>query len=348
MMPEEWPIAASAADGNAAARLAGRGRLSTVRRDFFLDPAMRLTEQERALMTAMLHCLVSDVADSIRAALPSGRVAANDEGDAALIESLTSAGLLDEPGLMALLLRRADEERISTAARARSGRREARALQGLVSYDYGAVAAAAMALILGRGRRRDRFGQCLLSYDDLSVASAESLVHSVAAGLRVELAASRGPAIADVELAEASARVLERHDEERGIDSLTAALVHFLDEAGGLTDELILAAAHEGEIGFVAEVVARRAGVPTDSAIDELLSGESKHVMALLRAAGMSRELSAGLLAGIGDLLGIDDSGAAIGIFDRMSDAEAQAARSWLVADAAYRVALERLGQGRG
>jgi uncharacterized protein (DUF2336 family) len=142
--------------------------------------------------------------------------------------------------------------------------------------------------------------------------------------------------------------VLERHDEERGIDSLTAALVHFLDEAGGLTDELILAAAHEGEIGFVAEVVARRAGVPTDSAIDELLSGESKHVMALLRAAGMSRELSAGLLAGIGDLLGIDDSGAAIGIFDRMSDAEAQAARSWLVAGAAYRVALERLGQGRG
>ena len=55
MMPEEWPIAAPAADGNAPARLAGRGRLSTVRRDFFLDPAKRLTEQERALMTAMLH-----------------------------------------------------------------------------------------------------------------------------------------------------------------------------------------------------------------------------------------------------------------------------------------------------
>src|SRR5438128_9258924 len=115
MMPEEWPIAASAADGNVPARLAGRGRLSTVRRDFFLDPSKRLTEQERALMTAMLNCLVSDVADAIRAALPSGRVAANDEGDAVLVASLTSAGLLDQPGLMALLLRRADEERISTA-----------------------------------------------------------------------------------------------------------------------------------------------------------------------------------------------------------------------------------------
>src|SRR6478672_10388656 len=262
MMPEEWPIAALAAGGNAAARGAGRGRLSTVRRDFFLDPDKRLTEQERALMTAMLHCLVGDVADAIRAELPSGRIAANDEGDAALIAALTESGLLDEPGLMTLLLRRADEERIGTAARARSGRREARVLQGLVSHDYGAVAAAAMALILGRGRRRDRFGQCLLAFDDLPPASADALVHAVAAGLRRGLAASRGVAAADQELTEAAERVLDRRDEERGADSLIASLVHFLDESGGLTDELVLAAAQEGEIAFVGEVLARRAGLP--------------------------------------------------------------------------------------
>ena len=348
MMPEEWPIAASVADGNAPARLAGRGRLSTVRRDFFLDPAKRLTEQERALMTAMLNCLVSDVADAIRAALPSGRLAANDEGDAALIGALTATGLLDEPGLMALLLRRADEERIATAARARSGRREARVLQGMVSHDYGAVAAAAMALILGRGRRRDRFGQCLIAYDDLPAISAEALVHAVSAGLRRELAASRGSPAADFELAHASDNVLEDHDEDRGIDSLTASLVHFLDEAGGLTDDLVLAAAHEGEVAFVAEVLARRAGIQIDSAMDELLSGEPDHLMALLRMAGVSRELSAGLLAGIGDLLGISDAGAAIGLFDRISDDQAQAARSWLLTDPIFRAALERLGQGRG
>src|SRR4051794_40673040 len=236
MMPEEWPIAAPSADDNAPARAAGRGRLTTVRRDFFLDPAKRLTEQERALMTAMLHCLISDVADAVRAALPSGRIAANDEGDAALVEALTATGLLDEPGLMALLLRRADEERIATAARARSGRREARVLQGLVSHDYGAVAAAAMALILGRGRRRDRFGQCLIAFDDLPDASAEQLVHAVAAGMRRELATGRGVPAADAELAQAADHVIENRDEERGIDALTAALVHFLDEAGSLTD----------------------------------------------------------------------------------------------------------------
>ena len=348
MMPEEWPIAAPAADGNAPARFAARGRLHTVRRDFFLDPAKRLTEQERALMTAMLHCLVSDVADAVRAALPVGRVAANDESDAALIEALTSSGLLDEPGLMALLLRRADEERIGTAARARGGRREARVLQGLVSHDYGAVAAAAMALILGRGRRRDRFGQCLIAFDDLTPSSAENLISAVAAGLRREVAGVRGAAVADLELAQASEQVLDNRNEERSIDSLTAALVHFLDEAGGLTDELVLGAGNEGEVAFVGEFLARRAGIPTDSAMDELLSGEPQHVMALLRIAGASRELSAGLLAGIGDLLGIADVGAAISTFDSMTAEQTEAARSWLSTTASYRGALDRLGQGRG
>jgi len=348
MMPEEWPIAAPAADGNVPARSAGRGRLHTVRRDFFLDPAKRLTEQERALMTAMLHCLVGDVASAIRAALPAGRLAANDESDAALIEALTASGLLDEPGLMALLLRRADEERIATAARARSGRREARVLQGLVSHEHGAVAAAAMALILGRGRRRDRFGQCLIAFDDLSASDAESLANAVAAGLRREVAGVLGAAAADLELAEASDQVIDKRDEERSIESLTSALVHFLDEAGGLTDELVLAAANEGEIAFIGEFLGRRAGISTDSAMGELLSGEAGYVMALLKTAGTSRDFSAGLLAGIGDLLGITDAGAAIALFDAMSDEQAQAKRSWLTTSPTYRAALERLGQGRG
>ena len=124
--------------------------------------------------------------------------------------------------------------------------------------------------------------------------------------------------------------------------------MHFLEEAGSLTDELVLAAANEGEITFVAEVLARRAGVPSDAVVDELLSGEAKPVMALVRAADSSRELAAGVLAGIGDFLGIDDAGAAITGFDSMTDAEVQAARAWLVTAPTYRSALERLGQGRG
>ena len=348
MMPEEWPIAAPAGDEGVPSRAPGRGRLSTVRVDFFLDPSQRLTEQERALMTVMLHQLVRDLASALRAALPGGWLAANDEDDAALVDTLRTAGLLDEPGLMALLLQRADEERISVAARARGGRREARVLQGLVSNAHGAVAAAAMALILARGRRRDRFGQCLIAFDDLPSGSAVALINSVAAALRAELAANRGTPEADHELAAAVQRVMGGRDANRSVASLTAALIGQLDEAGTLTDELILAAAHEGEVGFVAAVLARRGGIALDAALDVFLSGDAPTVMALFRAAAVSRDLAAGLLAGIGDLLGIADAGGAISLFDEMAQADVDGARSWLTTDPSYRAALDRLGQGCG
>jgi hypothetical protein len=347
MMPEEWPIAVSSTDRNVPARAAGRGRLATVRLDFFLNPVERLTEQERALMTAMLHCLVGDIAGEIRAALPAGWVGANDD-DARVIGALNRAGLLDEAELMTLLLRRADEERIGTAARARTGRREARAIQGLVSHHNGGVSAAAMALILARGRRRDRFGQCLLGFDDLSRETAERLVLAIAAALRGEVAAVHGSAAADTELAAAADRLIDRRDPSRSIEALTAAVVALLDEAGALTDELLLASAREGEVAFLAEVLARRAGIFGTVALDELLSGKPRHVMALLRIAGLSRELSAGLLASFGDLLGIDDPGAAIGVFDGMSADEVRAAASWIATPRAYRAALESIGGGNG
>lgn len=347
MLPEEWPIAASGAEGNAPTRAAGRGRLSTVRADFFLNPSERLTEQERALMTAMLHCLVGDIAGEIRATLPPGWTGANDD-DAALVDGLTRAGLLNDAELMALLLRRADEERIGTAARARSGRREARAVQGLVSHQNGAVSAAAMALILARGRRRDRFGQCLVGFDDLPREAAERLVHAIAAALRGDIASVHGTAAADTELATAAARLLDRYEPARSGEALIAGLVAVLDDDGGLTDELLLACSQEGEIGFLAEVIARRAGIAGTVALDELLSGQVLPMMALLRLAGFTRELSAGLLASLGDLLGIDDAGAAIGLFDRMGSDEVRAAASWLAAPRDYRAALGALGSRNG
>src|SRR5690242_2194786 len=132
MSSQEWPIAATAAERDAPARAGGRGRLTTVRLDFFLNPTERLTEQERALMTAMLHCLVGDIAAEIRAGLPSTWAGANDD-EAVLVDALTRARLLDDPDLIGLLLRRADEERIGSAARARSGRHDARAIQMFVS-----------------------------------------------------------------------------------------------------------------------------------------------------------------------------------------------------------------------
>lgn len=346
-MPEEWPIAAPAADQTAPAR-AVRDRLATVRADFFLDPAARLSEQERALMTAMLHCLVEDIADEIRAALPSGWAAANDESNAALLDALTAARLLDDPTLMTLLLRRADEERVASAVKARSGRTDARVLQGLVSHDNGAVSAAAMGLILARGRRRDRFGQCLLAFDDLPAPTAGSLVHATAAFLRGELASAHGPMAADDKLMAASERLLASHDPSRAMDALVADLVRLLDEQVQLNDALILAAANEGEIAFVAHALSRRAGMAGDIAFGELLSARPRRIMLLLRIAGLPRDIAAGLLASVGDLLGVADVGEAMTIFDGITVDEASSARAWLATAPAFRDALAALGTGDG
>ncbi|MFL6753128.1 MAG: DUF2336 domain-containing protein [Sphingomicrobium sp.] len=343
MAPEDRPTAAHAAEHDAPALAPGRDRLSTVRVDFFLDPAERLTEQERALMTAMLHCLVADIADEVRAALPGSVTAANDRNPP-LVEMLISARLLDRPALVRLLLRRADEERITSAANARSGRREARVLQGLVSHEDGAVAAAAMALILARGRRRDRFGQCLLHFDDLAMDEARSLVHLVCAAFRADIAAIAGAAEADLLLANAAERVLASHDSGDGVEALTANLVRLLDEEGGLSDELIVAGAMEGEMTFVAQALARRSGVRAQVAMDELLCADERRAMAVLRTAGVSRKVAASLLAGVGDLLGIPDPGRAIDAFDRLTEAEVEDARTWLTTDPAYRDAVTALG----
>ncbi|MEO6225287.1 MAG: hypothetical protein ABIO80_05490 [Sphingomicrobium sp.] len=347
MIPEEWPLAAWTADRAAPARRAGSDRLATVRADFFLDPAQRLTEQERALMTAMLHCLVVDAESEIRARLPAGWAAANDDGNAARVDALSAAGLLDHPALVGLLLRRADEERISAGARARTGKRDARALQGLVSHGDGTVAAAAMALILARGKRRDRFGQCLIDLDDLGAGAADALIHAVAAAIARERSGDPAGAV-DSAVSRVSQQLLAERDPARSIDALTADVVRLLDEAGGVAGELVLAAANEGEIAFVAYALARGGGLNGATAIEELLSADGERLMLFLRASRTSREVAAGLLAAIGDLLGLDDVGAAIDRFDSITDDQAAAAVARLASAPAYRQALADLERSHG
>ena len=346
MTAEEWPLAAPAADRTVTpVRNGGRTRLDTVRRDFFLDPEQRLSEQERALMTAMLHAIVSDIADELRAALPPNSAVANDEDNGELVAELKAAGLLDLPPLIELLLRRADEEQITAAVRARSGRRDGRLLQVLVSDENASISAAAMSLILARGRRRDRFGQARIEFDDLPPPTAIALTQIVGAGLRPRLLVTADRQVADHQLAAASTALVRRHDPAKRLEALAAALMRLLDEHGRLDDDLIATLAEDGDVVLVAQAFARRAAIGGEDAFDLLLGGEGSSLMLLLRMAGASRELAARLLAGPGDLLEIADAGRAIARFDSITDEEVEATREWLRLDPNYRGALAALGQ---
>jgi hypothetical protein len=349
MDPVEWPIAAPAADRPVEpARRAGGDRLATVRRDFFLDSAQRLSEQERALMTAMLHELVAGLADELRAALPPE--AADDPSESAerepeaVVADLAAAGLLDRADLVALLLRRADADRIASATRPHLDPHRSPLVQSLAGDEDANVSSAAMALVLARGRRRDRFGQSLVDFDDLSAESAVSIVHAIGAALRTEI----NRASADRRMSAACIALLSRHDEGLRLDALVAALVRTLDEANRLDDELLASAAHEGELDLLAAGLARRAGIDGEDAFRYLASPADGRLMMLLRMAGASRSLAARLLADIGELLGIADPGHEIASFDQIEAAAVEAARGWLRLDLHYRVACLALGGARG
>ena len=346
MAPEEWPIAAPIEQrGASPARAAGRERLATVRTDFFLDPRDRLTEQERALMTAMLADLLGGIADEIRAGLPDHWGAANDEDGQRLVAQLGPAGLLDRPALIALLLQRADEERIASAVRARSPSRPA-FLQALIADSNESVAAAAMALILARGRRRDRLGQPRVEFDDLPPTLAEALTHAVAAALRRRPPPGPGDDT-DALLSESAGALMRRHDGDKALSSLTETLARALAAADALDDQLIEAAAEEGDLAFVAVALAQRAEIPADAAWDHLLDGEQGGFVMLLSMAGVSRQLAALLLASLADLVGIVDPGAEIARFDEMDAAQARAEAQWLRLPQGYRAALDALGGPR-
>lgn len=338
MVPEEWPIAAEAADPPVeSARPRGANRLASVRRDFFLDPTQRLTEQERALMTAMLHDLVGGLIGEILAALPSFEGPAPDE--TAIASRLHSAGLLDRPELVALLLRRADEHRIASTFAGRSGPRRLPLLPTFVGDSEEAIAAAAMALVVARGRRRDAFGQPRIEISDLTAEDAAALCHAIAAALAVE---------SDPALARAAEAVLSRHDPQDSLEGAVAALIEALGAAGRANDSLAESAAEEGEVAILACLMGRQAAIDPLLAWDFLVNDGDGRLAMLARMAGLGRQATARLLAELGVLTGAAAVEDEIACYDSLGDDAVQAALAWWRLPMAFRNARSRIGMSRG
>jgi hypothetical protein len=340
MVPEEWPVSSPAVEQpGQPAIVAGGERLSAVMADFFLDPDQRLTEQERALIGALLDGLIGWIADRICSALPQYATAANDADGYGLRLTLSRAGLLQRRDLMGLLLRAADEERIAAVARLRFPE-GASLLQRLIANGSAEVSAAAMELILARGRRRDRFGQPRLEYDDLPADLAASLANSVAAACRTMVVAVGGNADTDAELADAAGALVRAHDEGKGIGRLSMELATALSRAGMLDDDLLASALHEGDARILADSLALRAGIDADAAWDLLASGQ---MPLLVGMAGVPRRFAAELMAAIGDQLGLADPASAIAWFDRIDDSDVDQARQTMRLGRHYRDAIARL-----
>ena len=335
-MVEEWPVAAPAAADRTVerARGSGGGRLRTAMLDFFLDPAERLTDQERALMTAMLYGLVGAIADELRIRVPDHLARASDCEPGALVGALSGASLLARDGLVEVLLMRADAARVAQSADGDGGRQ---LLSRLVSDADGNVAAAAMALALARGRRRDRV-RTSVELNDLDWATAEHLIFAIAAEL------ARRCLEADADFAAAAAEMLRRHDPEQGVHALEQRLVGALGDSGRLDDGFLLSLAARGEASLLAHALARLSGIPAADAWTMLIAPKDGELALLLRLAARPRTVAAGLLVAMGPAVGLHDAAGEIDQFDALSDEEVGARRRSLQLPAAYRRVAEALG----
>ena len=334
MMPVEWPLAASAADRpvDPARPRAGLDRLPVAMADFFLDEGSRLTDEERALMAAMLRGLVTDIADELIAALPPILGAKAERLRDGLYRRLRDAGLLTRDGLVSLLLRRADEQQLSGHAS-----RSDATLAALVSDQDAAVAEAAMALTLARGRRRDRFGRLGAEFDDLAAEDAVAIVHAIAA------AVSQIGEEADQPLASAVQLLLARHDEGRRLEAQVALLARALESSDRSGDPMISQLAQDGDAALLVGLLARRAGVDQADAWRLFTGGEA---MMLARLAGCERTTAAQILAAFEPMSGAVDR--FIDKFDGMDEAAIARQRQWLRFDPHYRHAREALDRGNG
>ena len=339
MMPEEWPIAAFAADRPVdPARPRGPSRLATVRRDFFLDPADRLTEQERALMSAMLGDFVASLAREI-GMITGRRPDASDTPK--ILAKLTKAGLLNRAGLLSLMLRRADEHRIASAFASHAGPRKLPLLSRLVGDASPTVASAAMALVVARGRRRDGFGQPRIELSDLPPDDVVALTHAVAAAM-----CSSG--IAEAVHAAAAEQVAEsvRYEEslDRAVEQLAAALHRGVDKE----DQLIEEASGEGEAALAAHIIARRAGITPQAAWDHLLDAGDGGLALLARMAGLGRQSAARLIADFGVMGGTASIEDEMLRFDTLDEAEVAAALAHWRLPRPFRIARTMVRNGNG
>lgn len=300
--------------------------MAAVVEDLFLAPEDRLTEQERALMAAMLHGLVERISVELCARLSPDFAAACGASPAELLADLTRAGLLKDEALVRLLLRRADSQRLAS-----SGRGGRSTLQRWTAAEDADVAAAAMTLVAERGRGRDRFGRVSLDLPDLPATLAAGLVVAVGAALGLRCGEPK-----DAEMADAIGDLLSTRAETASPEQLEIGLAEALGTAGRRKAGLLVALAEEGEAPILSAILATEAGIPLEEAWTALLGGAEQIAM-LLRLAGAPRAEVAGLLAAAGPALGIGDPVRAIDAFEALGADAVEAARRELTLPAAYR-----------
>ena len=334
-------------DGARLLKAAARQRDVAVA-DLFLPEPLRLTDWQRATVHSLLEKLVRAIEDELRAGLAAAFSEA-EEAHAALSSArveialplLERSAALQEPELISVLLRRAEEHRLyrSSAPNIVEG-----LLRELIRDADAGVAADAMAVLVGTSRRFDRFQEPATARTELAADLQHRLVWTVAASLRLYLTEQQGidPAAADEALAAAAASILDSYDEGDTLEARAMRLVRRLDQAGRLDDAFLARAAGEGSLPLLVAALAVRTGFGFSSTWEILAAPGGRGAALLVRAAAVRRDEAGLILLRLG---GAEEGIAAqMGLYEEVGDEQARLALRLWTLDPAYRSAVIRLG----
>ena len=339
------------AQGEDDARLldaAVRQRLAVAAADIRLPQSLRLTEWQRATVSALLAKIVRSVEDELRTALAdSGPARSSDALHAALTSAhvgiagplLERSGAHADAALVAALIRRADEHR---RARTR-GTSETTLLLDLVRDDDEAVAEQAMAVLIAHSRRFDRFSEPVAARTELSAELEHRLAWRVAAALRLYMVEQHGiaPAAADEAVVGAAERLLSEYDEGDSLEARAMRLARRLAGTGRLDDALIARTLSDGSLPLFLAAIAVRASLSHGSAWEIVSDPRGRGAPLLLKAVGIGREEAASILLNLAP--SEDEVAAQLDLFDvTPQPAAGEALRLWHV-DPFYREALAEI-----
>jgi hypothetical protein len=338
-------------DDGARLLRAAAGRRRVAATDLFMPGDLRLSERERVTARALLVRLLRVIEDELRAAI-ADRFRHDEPLHAALASThveiagpaLGGSDLLAEPELVGLLLRRVEEHRLFLA-----GPEAGERLKALVADRDEGVAADAMAVLVARGRRLDRFGEPVLARTELPAELQHRLVWTVAAALRNYLAGIHhiDASAADACLREAGAATIAAYDEADTLEARCGRLARRLRASDRLDGEAIAGFLEDGLLPLFIAGLSAVTAIPAASVWDILTEPAGQGPVLLLKAAGLDRGQAGRCLLLLAGPPSDDWIIEQIDLFDALTAQVAASALSLWSLDPVYRDALLALGEGR-
>ncbi|MHA1536777.1 MAG: DUF2336 domain-containing protein [Alphaproteobacteria bacterium] len=320
--------------------------------DLFLSSEGRLSERESALMTDILHKLVTDVEMTVRRNLAE-RLAEIDEAPHDLVVALANddievakpvllkSGVLRDADLIQIVKNRTQEHLLQVARRealqegvtdALVDRGEDDVIEALLVNKDASISRQALSYIVERSKRVDRFQEPLVARADLPPDLAHKMFWWVSAALRDHILhnSSLDPGMIDALIQETTQSAIDDLEPLQPGHTVAQNLVRGLANRGALTTEFIMRTLDDGEICLFTAALAERGRLDFDVAERIVLDAGGEPLAVLCRAVGLDRKqfINAYLMSRTtrGNFLGATVSPESARLFETLTEHSAMAA----------------------